>query len=157
LDHGNGEWKLSLKFVLRIPKIRGNMMEKGRRKSNLIPFGGKSPFVEEGVFVDPTSRIMGDVTLRSGASVWPLAVLRADSDAIVIEANSVILDKVLVEAPMGHNVLIEGDVIISHGAILHGWMEPRWEGIPSSPVVAWFPLGLGYPRDHWPWEFQPKW
>jgi carbonic anhydrase/acetyltransferase-like protein (isoleucine patch superfamily) len=97
-----------------------NVMGKGSRKPNLIPFRGKSPFVEEGVFVDPTSRIMGDVTLRSGASVWPLAVLRADSEAIVIEANSVILDKVLVEAPMGHRVLIEGDAIISHGAILHG-------------------------------------
>jgi carbonic anhydrase/acetyltransferase-like protein (isoleucine patch superfamily) len=93
---------------------------KSGRKSNLIPFRGKSPFVEEGVFVDPTSRIMGDVTLRSGASVWPLAVLRADSETIVIEENAAILDKVLVEAPMGHNVLIEGDVIISHGAILHG-------------------------------------
>jgi carbonic anhydrase/acetyltransferase-like protein (isoleucine patch superfamily) len=102
------------------PKIRGNMMEKEGRKSNLISFKGKSPHLESGVFVDPTSRIMGDVTLRSGASVWPLAVLRADSETIVIEANSAILDKVLVEAPMGHRVLIEGDVIISHGAILHG-------------------------------------
>ncbi|MFQ6079833.1 MAG: gamma carbonic anhydrase family protein [Thermodesulfobacteriota bacterium] len=95
-------------------------MRKGTRKSNLIPFRGKSPSVEEGVFVDPTSRIVGDVTLRSGASVWPLAVLRADTEAIVIEENAALLDKALVEAPMGHRVLIEEDVIISHGAILHG-------------------------------------
>ncbi len=76
-------------------------MGKGRRKPNLIPFRGKFPSVEEGVFVGPSSRIMGDVTLKSGASVWPLAVLRADSEVIVVGENSAILDKALVEAAMG--------------------------------------------------------
>jgi len=110
-------------------------MEKEGRKPNLISFKGKSPHLEEGVFVDPTSRIMGDVTLRSGASVWPLAVLRADSESIVVEANSAILDKVLVEAPMGHRVLIEGDVIISHGAILHGCTIRRGALIGIGAIV----------------------
>jgi len=95
-------------------------MAKGYERENLIPFKGKSPHVEEGVFIDPSSRIIGDVTLRSGASVWPLAVLRADAEAIVIGTNSAILDKALVEAPMGQPVIIEEDAIISHGAILHG-------------------------------------
>jgi carbonic anhydrase/acetyltransferase-like protein (isoleucine patch superfamily) len=100
-------------------------MEKGWRKNCLIPFKGKSPHVEEGVFIDPSSRIIGDVTLRTGASVWPLAVLRADAEAIVIETNSAILDMALVEAPMGHQVLVEEDVIVSHGAILHGCIIRR--------------------------------
>jgi carbonic anhydrase/acetyltransferase-like protein (isoleucine patch superfamily) len=95
-------------------------MAKGHEKTNLIPFKGRSPRAEEGVFIDPSSRIIGDVTLRTGASVWPLAVLRADAEAIVIGTNSAILDKALVEAPTGHGVLIEEDVIISHAAILHG-------------------------------------
>ena len=95
-------------------------MKKERRKSNLIPFRGKLPQLEEGVFIDPSSRLIGDVTLKRRASVWPLAVLRADSEAIVIEENVAILDKALIEAPMGHKVLVEEDVIISHGAILHG-------------------------------------
>ncbi len=95
-------------------------MAKGYERTNLIPFKGKSPHVEEGVFVDPSSRIIGDVTLKSGASVWPLAVLRADAEAIIIGTNSAILDKALVESPVGHRVIIEKDVIISHGAILHG-------------------------------------
>jgi len=110
-------------------------MGKGGRKSNLIPFKGRSPSVEEGVFLDPTSRIMGGVTLRSGASVWPLAVLRADSEAIIIGENSAILDKVLVEAPMGHRVLVEGDVIISHGAILHGCTIRRGALIGIGAIV----------------------
>ncbi len=95
-------------------------MGKGYEKTNLIPFRGRSPHVGEGVFIDPSSRIIGDVTLRTGSSIWPLVVLRADSEAIVIGANSAILDKALIEAPIGYRVLIEEDVIISHGAILHG-------------------------------------
>jgi carbonic anhydrase/acetyltransferase-like protein (isoleucine patch superfamily) len=110
-------------------------MGKGRRKSNLIPFRGKLPRLEEGVFVDPSSRLIGDVTMKRRASVWPLAVLRADSEAIVIGENSAILDKALIEAPVGHTVLIEGDVIISHGAILHGCTIRRGALIGIGAIV----------------------
>ena len=110
-------------------------MGKGYEKTNLIPFKGRSPQVEEGVFIDPSSRIIGDVTLRNGASVWPLAVLRADTEAIVIGTNSAILDKALVEAPMGHRVIIEEDVIISHGAILHGAIVRRGALVGIGAIV----------------------
>jgi carbonic anhydrase/acetyltransferase-like protein (isoleucine patch superfamily) len=110
-------------------------MGKGRTKSNLIPFRGKLPQLEEGVFVDPSSRLIGDVILKRKASVWPLAVLRADSEAIVIEENVAILDKALIEAPMGHRVLVEGDVIISHGAILHGCTIRRGALIGIGAIV----------------------
>jgi carbonic anhydrase/acetyltransferase-like protein (isoleucine patch superfamily) len=110
-------------------------MEKGWRKNCLIPFKGKSPHVEEGVFIDPSSRIIGDVTLGSGASVWPLAVLRADTEAIVIGTNSAILDKALVEAPLGQPVIIEEDVIISHGAILHGAIVRRGALVGIGAIV----------------------
>ena len=110
-------------------------MGKGRRKSNLIPFRGTLPQLEEGVFVDPSSRLIGDVTLKRKASVWPLAVLRADSEAIVIGQNAAILDKALIEAPMGHKVLVEEDVIISHGAILHGCTIRRGALIGIGAIV----------------------
>lgn len=110
-------------------------MGKGHEKTNLIPFKGKSPHVEEGVFIDPSSRIIGDVTLRRDASVWPLAVLRADAEVIVIGTNSAILDKALVEAPTGHRVLIEEDVIISHGAILHGCIVRRGALVGIGSIV----------------------
>ncbi len=110
-------------------------MGKGRRQSNLIPFRGKLPQCDEGVFVDPSSRLIGDVTLKRKASVWPLAVLRADTEAIVIGENAAILDKALVEAPMGHKVLVEEDVIISHGAILHGCTIRRGALIGIGAIV----------------------
>lgn len=87
---------------------------------HITPFEGRTPQFDKTVFIDPTARLIGEVIIESGASVWPFAVLRADSNRIVIGERSVLLDKVLVESPQDHPVVIEKKVLISHGAILHG-------------------------------------
>jgi carbonic anhydrase/acetyltransferase-like protein (isoleucine patch superfamily) len=86
----------------------------------IISFEGKSPQFDESVFIDPSARLIGEVLLGPGVSIWPFALLRADSDRIVVGETSALLDKVLVESPKGHPVVIERNVLISHGAILHG-------------------------------------
>jgi len=86
----------------------------------LTSFEGKSPQFDGTVFIDPTARLIGDVVLDAGVSVWPFVLLRADSNRIVVGERSALLDKVLVESPQDHPVLIEKNVLISHGAILHG-------------------------------------
>jgi len=88
--------------------------------SHITPFEGKSPQFDESVFIDPTARLIGDIVLGSGVSVWPFVLLRADSNRIVVGQRSVLLDKVLIESPKDHPVTLEKDVLISHGAILHG-------------------------------------
>ncbi|MGQ9646036.1 MAG: gamma carbonic anhydrase family protein [Thermodesulfobacteriota bacterium] len=88
--------------------------------SHVTRFEGKSPQYDETVFIDPTARLIGDVILGSNVSIWPLTVLRADSNRIVVGERSALLDKVLVESPKNHPVTIENNVLISHGAILHG-------------------------------------
>jgi len=80
----------------------------------------EKPKIERDVFIDPSSRIIGRVLLRKGCSVWPLSVLRADSNQIVIEEEAVVLDKVLIEAPAEYQVIVGRRALISHGAILHG-------------------------------------
>ncbi len=86
----------------------------------IVPFEGKLPRFDDSVFIDPSARLIGDVLLGPGVSIWPFALLRADSDRIVVGETSALLDRVLVEAPKGHPVVIERNVLISHGAILHG-------------------------------------
>lgn len=88
--------------------------------TSITPFEGKTPRFDETVFIDPSARLIGEVILMKEASVWPFALLRADSDRIVVGERSVILDKVLIESPAGRPVIIEQDVLISHGVILHG-------------------------------------
>jgi carbonic anhydrase/acetyltransferase-like protein (isoleucine patch superfamily) len=88
--------------------------------ARLLSFEGKIPQFDKTVFVDPTSRLIGEVVLGSGVSIWPFVLLRADSNRITVGERSALLDKVLVEAPKDHPVTIEREVLISHGAILHG-------------------------------------
>jgi carbonic anhydrase/acetyltransferase-like protein (isoleucine patch superfamily) len=88
--------------------------------SHITPFEGKSPQFDKTVFIDPTARLIGDIIIESGVSLWPFTVLRADSNRIYIGERSVLLDKVLVESPKDHPVMIEKNVLVSHGAILHG-------------------------------------
>lgn len=87
---------------------------------NIISFNGKSPQFDETVFIDPSARLMGAVILGPEVSIWPFALLRADSNRIVVGERSVVLDKVLIESPKDHPVVIERNVLVSHGAILHG-------------------------------------
>ncbi len=65
----------------------------------ITPFEGKAPRFDETVFIDPTARLIGDVVLGPGVSVWPFVLLRADSNRIAVGERSVLLDKVLVESP----------------------------------------------------------
>jgi len=88
--------------------------------SHITPFEGKSPQFDETVFIDPSARLIGDVVLGPHVSIFPFALLRADSNRIVVGERSVILDKVLIESPENHPVVIEERVLVSHGAMLHG-------------------------------------
>jgi len=85
---------------------------------NIIPYLEKMPQIEADVYIDPSSRIIGDVLLKRGCSVWPQCVLRADAGRIVIEEEAAVLDKVLIESST--HTLVGKRALVSHGAILHG-------------------------------------
>jgi carbonic anhydrase/acetyltransferase-like protein (isoleucine patch superfamily) len=86
----------------------------------ITPFRNKTPGIHPDAFVDRSARIIGDVTMEEGVSVWPMVVLRADSAAIHIGRNAAVLDLSLVEAPTGHPVTIAEEALISHRAVVHG-------------------------------------
>jgi carbonic anhydrase/acetyltransferase-like protein (isoleucine patch superfamily) len=83
-------------------------------------YEGKSPRIHRSAFIDVSARVIGDVVIEEGASIWPMAVLRADSAGIRIGRRSSVLDHSLLEAPEGHSVLIEEGALVSHGAVVHG-------------------------------------
>lgn len=90
------------------------------RKTYISPFNGHWPHIADDAFVDVSARVIGRVTLKELASIWPGAVLRADEEEIIIGKNSAVLDLCLLEAPCGHPVIVEDGVIISHQVCLHG-------------------------------------
>ena len=80
----------------------------------------KSPTIAPTAFVHPAAVIIGDVTLGAHVSVWPTAVLRGDSDAIVVGEDSNIQDGTIVHVDPGVPCTIGARVAIGHRAIVHG-------------------------------------
>jgi carbonic anhydrase/acetyltransferase-like protein (isoleucine patch superfamily) len=87
---------------------------------SVIEFEGKKPKIHPTVFLAPGSWVIGDVTLDKDVNIWTNAVIRGDDDKVSIGARTTVLEGCLVEAPTGNPVDIGSDVIISHGAIVHG-------------------------------------
>ncbi len=83
-------------------------------------FGGKTPQLGAGVYVDEAAQVIGEVHLHDGASVWPGAVIRADDARVDIGKRSAMMDLCFAEAPSGSPVVVGDRCIVSHGARLHG-------------------------------------
>lgn len=91
------------------------------------PWKGITPTLGERVYVDPTSLVLGDVTLGDDSSVWPMAVVRGDMHRIRIGARVSVQDGSVLHIthasdfnPGGFPLTIGDDVTIGHKAILHG-------------------------------------
>lgn len=74
----------------------------------------------ETAFIADTARIVGDVTLGRGCSVWYGAVIRGDVAPIVIGDRTNVQDNAVIHCDHLHANVIGSDVIIGHGAIVHG-------------------------------------
>lgn len=79
-----------------------------------------APVVPDSAFVARGARIIGDVTLHEGSSVWYNAVLRGDSAAITLGPGSNLQDGVAVHADPGFPVVIGRNVSVGHNAVVHG-------------------------------------
>lgn len=71
-------------------------------------------------FVHALAFVCGDVTLGAHVSVWPFAVLRGDTESIVVGDESNIQDGTVVHADEGKPTRIGRRVGIGHRAIIHG-------------------------------------
>lgn len=88
--------------------------------ASVLALPGKTPSIDDEAFVADGARIVGDVSLAAGASVWYNAVLRGDSAGIVIGAGSNVQDNVSVHVDSGHPVVVGAKVSIGHNAVVHG-------------------------------------
>jgi len=71
-------------------------------------------------FIHPEAFVCGDVTLGPRASVWPGAVIRADSAPIIIGESSNVQDGVVIHVDPGLPCTIGARVVIGHRAVVHG-------------------------------------
>jgi len=84
------------------------------------PFQGRHPVIGANVYVAPTARVIGDVELADGASVWEHAVVRGDMWSIRIGALTNIQDLCVCHVTNGGPPVVVGSrVTVGHRAILH--------------------------------------
>ena len=76
--------------------------------------------IDSTAYVHPTAVVLGDVSLGARVSVWPTAVLRGDSDTIVIGADSNVQDGAVIHVDEGIPTRVGNRVAIGHRAIVHG-------------------------------------
>ncbi len=94
---------------------------------NIRSHRGITPTLGARVYVDPAATVIGDTILGDDVSVWPGAVIRGDMHRITIGNRSNVQDNAVLHIthssefnPGGWPLTIGNDVIIGHGAILHG-------------------------------------
>jgi carbonic anhydrase/acetyltransferase-like protein (isoleucine patch superfamily) len=76
--------------------------------------------VHESAFIAAGAIVIGNVTLAEECSVWFNAVIRGDSEAILIGAGTNVQDGCILHADPGRPCLLGQRVTLGHGAIVHG-------------------------------------
>jgi len=84
-------------------------------------YNGLWPTVGADVFIADTARVIGDVHLGDGTSVWYGTVVRGDVFPIRVGKRVNLQDLTVVHVTTGRfATLIEDDVTVGHRAIIHG-------------------------------------
>ena len=83
----------------------------------LRSLGGKSPLVHPDAFVSEAAYVVGDVVIGANSSVWPGAVIRADSGRITIGEGSNVQDNSVMHADA--DAWVGDGVTIGHGVVCH--------------------------------------
>lgn len=108
--------------------MQGEGMHSRWPGAQILPYRGKVPRIHPRAFVAAGARVIGDVEIGEGASIWYNCVLRGDLAPIVVGARSNVQDGTVVhvEGPRDGGrgevlpTIIGEDALIGHMALLHG-------------------------------------
>ncbi len=90
-------------------------------------YKGVLPKLANGVYVDDSSVLVGDIELAEDVSIWPLVAARGDVNFIRIGARTNVQDGTVLHLsrpskgkPQGSPLIIGDDVTVGHKVMLHG-------------------------------------
>ncbi len=98
--------------------MTGNLREKFEEKM-IFEVNGKSPNIAKDVFLASGAKIIGDVRISEGSSVWYNSVLRGDINYIQIGKFSNIQDLCTLHLTKKSPLIIGDYVTVGHNAVLH--------------------------------------
>src|SRR5713226_8249608 len=76
--------------------------------------------IHASVFIADTARVIGNVTIGAGSSVWFGAVLRGDDAAIILGEGTNVQDNSVIHVDTNAPTTIGNRVTIGHAAKVHG-------------------------------------
>ena len=85
----------------------------------LYEIDGKRPRVPDDSFVHPHAVLTGDIEVGHECLIAPGVSIRADFGPVVIGNRSNVQDNAVIHVYPGSKVIIEEEVTIAHGVILH--------------------------------------
>lgn len=95
--------------------------------TNLRNYNGIYPTLGHSNYIDPSSVLVGDITLGDDVSIWPLVAARGDVNTISIGARTNVQDGTVLHVTRkseqnltGNPLIIGEDVTIGHKCMLHG-------------------------------------
>src|SRR5438132_1596417 len=89
-------------------------------------YAGKAPILGERVYLAETAAVIGDVVLGDDVSVWYNSVVRGDCHFIRVGARTNIQDNCAVHVTQEkYPTILEEEVTLGHGAIVHGAVVRR--------------------------------
>ncbi len=89
--------------------------------SSILPYRGVLPRLDASVFVAEGARIVGDVEIGAGSSVWFNAVIRGDVHWVRIGQRTNVQDNAVLHVTHERfSLTIGNEVTIGHAAVLHG-------------------------------------
>lgn len=103
----------------------------------IYAYAGHKPEISEKAFVHPQAVIMGDISIGPYCYIAAGAVLRGDFGKIIIGKGSNVQENAIIHAKPGTVADIREQVLIAHGAIVHGpCIIKAHAGIGMGGIVA---------------------
>lgn len=86
----------------------------------IYALGDLIPEIHSDAYVHPDATVIGNVTLRAQASVWPRAVLRGDYGTIDIGERTSVQDGTVIHCTPVHPTKVGAGCVIGHNAHIEG-------------------------------------
>jgi len=101
----------------------------------IYALGSRRVRIEGEVFVADSASVIGSVVLKDKSSVWFNAVVRGDSDEIVVGEETNIQDGALLHTDPGIRLILGRGVTVGHHAVVHGCEVGDYSLIGINAVV----------------------
>jgi gamma-carbonic anhydrase len=85
-----------------------------------IEHGARRPRVHPDAYVDPSAQVIGDVEIGEGSSIWPLALVRGDQNAVRIGRFTNVQDLSVLHVSPDHPLIVGDHVTFGHRVVVHG-------------------------------------